>query len=77
MEVKEEEEIKLSSFAEYDTRKLVAIFNNFNIESECKVNLQLTKTFSLSYISMMRWSEMKIMDTPLIQYDNILWNKPN
>ena len=40
MEVKEEEEMKLSSFAEYDTRKLVAIFNNFNTEAECKVNLQ-------------------------------------
>lgn len=41
MEVKEEEEeMKLSSFAEYDTRKLVAIFNNFNTEAEYKVNLQ-------------------------------------
>ena len=31
MEVKEEEEeVKLFLFAEYDPRKLVAIFNNFN-----------------------------------------------
>lgn len=57
VEIEKEEEVKLSLFAEYYTRKLVAIFNNFNTEPGCKTNLGNVQSFSHQY------AEMQLMDT--------------